>query len=63
MEYFNAKIGMDNNTHEKLMGTYDVGEMNENGEIFAGTCALNNIIIGGKYVHTYNCTRYRMCVA
>ena len=45
---FNAKIGTDNNGYEEVMGTQGVGEMNENGERFADTCALNNITIGGS---------------
>jgi len=31
---FNAKIGMDNNGYEEVMGTQGVGEMNKNGERF-----------------------------
>jgi len=42
---FNAKIGTENNGYKEVMG---VGEMNENGERFADTCALNNITIGGS---------------
>ena len=38
---------MDNNGCEEVMGTQGVGEMNENGERFADTYALNNITIGG----------------
>ena len=45
---FNATIGMDNNGYEEVMGTHRVREMNENGERFAGTCALNNIVIRGN---------------
>jgi len=45
---FNAKIAMDNNGYEEVMGTDVVGEMNEDGERFAETCSLNNIIIGGS---------------
>ena len=45
---FNAKIGMDNNGYEEVMGTQGVGEMNKNGERFADTCALNKVVIGGS---------------
>ena len=45
---FNANIGTDNNGYEEMMGTQGVGEMNENGEKFVDTCALNNITIGGS---------------
>jgi len=50
---FNAKIGTDNNGYEEVMGTQGVGEMNENGERFADTCALNNITIRGS-MFTHN---------
>jgi len=46
MGYFNAKIGTDNNGYKEVMGTQSVGDMNENGERLADTCALNNITIG-----------------
>lgn len=32
---FNAKIGGPNNGYEAVMGTHSVGEINENGEMFA----------------------------
>ena len=44
----NAKIGPDNTGYEQVMGTHALGEMNENGEIFADLCALNNLVIGGS---------------
>ncbi|KAK2170104.1 hypothetical protein LSH36_4g05004 [Paralvinella palmiformis] len=48
MGYFNTKIRPDNNGYEEVMGTQGVGEMNENGERFADTFALNNVTIGGS---------------
>nr|KAG5710957.1 hypothetical protein BaRGS_013691 [Batillaria attramentaria] len=45
---FNAKIGSDNTGYEEVMGTYGLGELNENGERFADTCALNSLVIGGS---------------
>ena len=45
---FNAKIGKDNTGYEEVMGKHGLGEINENGERFADTCALNKIIIGGS---------------
>lgn len=45
---FNAKIGGDNTGFEKVMGKHGLGEMNENGERFVDTCALNNLVIGGS---------------
>jgi len=51
MGYFNAKIGTDNNGYEEMMGTQGVREMNENGERFGDTYALNNITIGVACLH------------
>ena len=48
MGYFNAKIGKDNTGYEEVMGKHGLGEINENGERFADTCALNKIVIGGS---------------
>jgi len=45
---FTAKIGLDNNGYKEVMGTQGVREISQNGERFACTCALNNIIIGGS---------------
>ena len=45
---FNAKIGSDNNGYEEVMGTQGDGEIKENGERLADTCALNNSTIGGS---------------
>ena len=43
---FNAKIGADNRGYEEVMGRYGIGEMNENGEMFADLCASNRLVIG-----------------
>ena len=48
MRDFNAKIGMDNKGYEDNMRTHGLGQMNENGERFAGLCALNQLVIGGS---------------
>lgn len=49
---FNAKIGPDNTGYENVMDKHDLGEMNENGELFADLCALNELVIGGSiYPH------------
>ena len=48
MGYFNAKIGSNNTGYEEVMGIHGLGEMNENGEMFADYCALNNMVIGGS---------------
>ena len=38
-----------NNTgYEEAMGVHGLGEMSENGEMFADYCALNNMVIGGS---------------
>ena len=43
----NAKVGNDNTGFEEVMGKNGIGTMNENGELFASFCALNNLVIGG----------------
>ena len=45
---FNAKIGADNIGFEEVMGKHGLGKMNENGELFASSCAENNMVIGGS---------------
>lgn len=37
-----------NDGYEAAMGKHGVGEMNENGEMFAETCANNSLVIGGS---------------
>ena len=49
---FNAKIGADNRGYEEVMGRYGIGEMNENGEMFAELCASNRLVIGGQCLPT-----------
>ena len=44
----NAKVGEDNSGREENMGKHGVGPMNENGELFADFCVLNNLVIGGS---------------
>ncbi|XP_058449164.1 craniofacial development protein 2-like [Malaya genurostris] len=45
---FNAKIGSDNSNYERFMGRHDLGEMSENGELFAEFCGNNDMVIGGS---------------
>ena len=43
---FNAKIGLNNRGYEEVIGTYGIGEMIENGEMFADLCSFNELMIG-----------------
>ena len=43
----NAKIGKDNDNWKGTMGKESLGQMNENGLLFADLCTLNELIIGG----------------
>ena len=43
----NAKIGKDNDKWKGTMWKEGLGQMNENGLLFADLCALNELIIGG----------------
>ena len=43
----NAKIGNDNDNWKGTMGKEGLGQMNENGLLFADFCTLNELIIGG----------------
>ena len=45
---FNAKIGSNNTGYEEVMGAHGLGDMSENGEMFADVCALNKLVIGGS---------------
>ena len=45
---FNEKIGSNNRGYEEVMGTQGIGEMNENGEMFAERCPFTRLIIGGS---------------
>ncbi|CAH8291638.1 unnamed protein product, partial [Heterobilharzia americana] len=44
----NAKLGGDNTGRELTMGREALGEINENGELFAEFCAFNDLVIGGS---------------
>ena len=48
MRDFNAKIGSNNRVYDEVMGTHGIGEINENGEMFADLCSFNRLIIGGS---------------
>lgn len=48
---FNAKIGSNNRGYEEIMGQQGLGQMNENGEMFADFCATNSLVIGGSFFH------------
>ena len=53
---FNAKIGSNNTSHERLMGRHGrLDQMNENGELFANFWAENNIEV--QYSYIKECTR------
>ena len=43
----NAKVGSSNTDREGEMGRHGLGDMNENGEMLADFCAVNNLVIGG----------------
>ena len=43
----NAKVGTNNQNRELNMGKHGIGEMNENGELFADFCVQNDLEIGG----------------
>ncbi|CAG2254452.1 Craniofacial development protein 2 [Mytilus edulis] len=51
----NAKVGKDRTGREREMGPNGIGEMNENGEIFADFCAVNSLVIGGTLFPHKNC--------
>ena len=44
----NAKVGEVNTNWKGTMGTEGLGEMNENGVLFADFCAFNELVIGGS---------------
>jgi hypothetical protein len=46
MEDFSTKIADDNTDYKDAMDKY--GHLNENGEIFADLCYLNQLVIGGS---------------
>lgn len=43
----NAKVGADNTGLEHTMGRNGLGQMNQNGELFADTCSNFKLVIGG----------------
>ena len=45
----NAKVGSDNTGREFTMGKEGLGEINENGEMFANFCGQNDLVIGGTF--------------
>ena len=47
MGHMNAKVGSDNAGREREMGRHRLGDMNENGEMLADFCAVNDLVIGG----------------
>jgi hypothetical protein len=42
-----AKAGNDNTGNERVMGRYDCGNINDNGERLVDLCGTNNLVIGG----------------
>ena len=51
----NAKVGQDNNRQENEMGTHGIGDMNENGELLADLCTVNELVIEGTLFPHRNC--------
>ncbi|CAH8613947.1 unnamed protein product, partial [Heterobilharzia americana] len=51
-----AKLEADNTESELIMGREALGEMNENGELFAEFCSFNSLVNGGEAV----CSRTRI---
>lgn len=49
---FNAKIGVDNAGYKEIMGKQGLEQMNENGELFANVCAMNQLVIEGSVFPT-----------
>ena len=45
---FNAKVVSNITSFETVMGNQGLGEMNENGELFADFCSFNKLVIGGS---------------
>ncbi|XP_071142032.1 craniofacial development protein 2-like [Mytilus edulis] len=44
---FNAKVGINNEGHESIMGRHGIGRRNENGENLLDICQRNNLVITG----------------
>ena len=51
----NAKVGKDRTGREREMRPNGIGEMNENGEIFADFCVVNSLVIDGTHFPHKNC--------
>ncbi|VDO58450.1 unnamed protein product [Schistosoma margrebowiei] len=47
MRNLNAKVGMDNNGYEDIMGRHGLGERNESAERSANLLASNQSVMGG----------------
>lgn len=43
----NAKVDRDNIGVEEIMGSYGLGNRNENGELFVDFCSTHQLAIGG----------------
>ncbi|VDP49108.1 unnamed protein product [Schistosoma curassoni] len=43
----NAEVEIDNIGYEDIMGRYELGERNKNGEKFVNLCVFNKLVIGG----------------
>ena len=50
-----SKIGNDNSDLETFMGQHGLGSMNENSEILADFCTINDIVIGGTIFPHKSC--------
>lgn len=44
----NAKVGSRNDNYKPIMGTQGLGDMNDNGQLFADFCLENDLVIGGS---------------
>ncbi|XP_048770307.2 craniofacial development protein 2-like [Ostrea edulis] len=51
----NAKVGSDGVGRETEIGPHGIGNMNENGELFADFCAVNKLMIGGTFFPHKTC--------
>ena len=48
----NAEVGSENRKGEREIGQHGIGNINENGELFADFCAVNRLVIG-RTLSTY----------
>ena len=51
----NAKVGSERIGREREIGPHGIGNINENGELFADFCAVNRLVIGGTLFPHKNC--------